>query len=123
MKQVFSSVKMSRAQWYSRLGHPTTPIIQHILHRHELLKLLFVMPISKARVINYLFLYQLILLPPLLRLYIQMYGALPKLQLVDIRFMLVLLMLIVVLLGSIFLNINLMCSKFFFTFNNMLNAS
>jgi histone deacetylase 1/2 len=36
VKQVFSSVKVSRAQWHSRLGHPATPIVQHILHRHEL---------------------------------------------------------------------------------------
>jgi histone deacetylase 1/2 len=27
---------VSRAQWHSRLGHPATPIVQHILHRHEL---------------------------------------------------------------------------------------
>jgi histone deacetylase 1/2 len=36
IKQVFSSVKVSRDQWHSRLGHPATPIVQHILHRHEL---------------------------------------------------------------------------------------
>jgi histone deacetylase 1/2 len=23
-------------QWHSRLGHPATPIVQHVLHRHEL---------------------------------------------------------------------------------------
>jgi histone deacetylase 1/2 len=36
IKQVFSSVKVSRAQWHSRLGHPATLVVQHILHRHEL---------------------------------------------------------------------------------------
>jgi histone deacetylase 1/2 len=36
IKQVFSSVKVSRAQWHSRLGHPATPVVQHILHHHEL---------------------------------------------------------------------------------------
>lgn len=36
IKQVFSSVKVSHEQWHSRLGHPATPIVQHILHRYEL---------------------------------------------------------------------------------------
>jgi hypothetical protein len=36
IKQVFSVNKVSRDQWHSRLGHPATPIVQHILHRHEL---------------------------------------------------------------------------------------
>jgi histone deacetylase 1/2 len=36
MKRAFSSVKVSRDQWHSRLGHPAIPIVQHILHRHEL---------------------------------------------------------------------------------------
>jgi histone deacetylase 1/2 len=36
IKQAFSSVKVSRDQWHSRLGHPANPIVQHILHRHEL---------------------------------------------------------------------------------------
>jgi histone deacetylase 1/2 len=36
IKQVFSSVKVSREQWHSRLGHPATPIVQHILHHYEL---------------------------------------------------------------------------------------
>jgi histone deacetylase 1/2 len=36
IKQVFSSVKVSREQWHSRLGHPATQIVQHVLHRHEL---------------------------------------------------------------------------------------
>ena len=36
IKQVFSSVKVSRERWHSRLGHPATQIVQHVLHRHEL---------------------------------------------------------------------------------------
>lgn len=36
IKQVFSGVKVSSEQWHSRLGHPATPIVQHVLHRHEL---------------------------------------------------------------------------------------
>ena len=36
VKQVFSSIKVSREQWHSRLGHPATQIVQHVLHRHEL---------------------------------------------------------------------------------------
>ena len=31
IKRAFSSLKVSRAQWHSRLGHPATPIVQHIL--------------------------------------------------------------------------------------------
>jgi histone deacetylase 1/2 len=27
---------VSPSQWHSRLGHPATPIVRHILHRHEL---------------------------------------------------------------------------------------
>jgi histone deacetylase 1/2 len=34
--QVFSGVRVSSSQWYSRLGHPATPIVRHVLHRHEL---------------------------------------------------------------------------------------
>uniref|UniRef100_A0A8R7TVG8 GAG-pre-integrase domain-containing protein n=1 Tax=Triticum urartu TaxID=4572 RepID=A0A8R7TVG8_TRIUA len=34
--QVFSAVRVSPSQWHSRLGHPATPIVRHILHRHEL---------------------------------------------------------------------------------------
>ena len=33
--QVFSVVRVSPSQWHSRLGHPATPIVRHILHRHE----------------------------------------------------------------------------------------
>jgi hypothetical protein len=36
MKRAFSSVKVSRDQWHSRLGHPAVPIVQHILSRYEL---------------------------------------------------------------------------------------
>ena len=36
IKQSFSSIKVSRDQWHSRLGHPATPIVQHSLHCHEL---------------------------------------------------------------------------------------
>jgi histone deacetylase 1/2 len=34
--QVFSGVRTSSSQWHSRLGHPATPIVHHVLHRHEL---------------------------------------------------------------------------------------
>ena len=36
IKQVFSSIKVSRERWHSRLGHPAIQIVQHVLHRHEL---------------------------------------------------------------------------------------
>jgi histone deacetylase 1/2 len=36
VKQAFSSIKVSHDQWHSRLGHPASPIVPHILHRHEL---------------------------------------------------------------------------------------
>jgi histone deacetylase 1/2 len=35
-KHVFSSTKVSRSRWHSRLGHPATQIVQHILHHYEL---------------------------------------------------------------------------------------
>jgi hypothetical protein len=30
LKQVFSSIKVSRDRWHSRLGHPATPVVQDI---------------------------------------------------------------------------------------------
>ena len=33
---VFSGVRVSPSQWHSRFGHPATPIVRHIIHRHEL---------------------------------------------------------------------------------------
>jgi histone deacetylase 1/2 len=35
-KQVFSGIKVSREKWHYRLGHPATPIVQHILHHRQL---------------------------------------------------------------------------------------
>jgi hypothetical protein len=35
-KQVFSTLKASSAQWHSRLGHPASQIVQHILSRSHL---------------------------------------------------------------------------------------
>ena len=34
--QVFSGVRVASSQWHARLGHPATPIVRHVLHRHEL---------------------------------------------------------------------------------------
>jgi histone deacetylase 1/2 len=36
VNQVFSSVHVSSAKWHCRLGHPATPVVQHVLHRHAL---------------------------------------------------------------------------------------
>jgi histone deacetylase 1/2 len=36
VKQVFSALKASSAQWHARLGHPSSQIVHHILSRHEL---------------------------------------------------------------------------------------
>ena len=36
VSQVFSGVRVSSSQWHSRLGHPATPIVRHVLHRHHL---------------------------------------------------------------------------------------
>jgi histone deacetylase 1/2 len=36
IKQVFSGIKVSRDKWHYRLGHPATPIVQHILHHRQL---------------------------------------------------------------------------------------
>jgi histone deacetylase 1/2 len=56
-----SAVRASSSQWHSRLGHPATPIIRHVLRHHDLplvssiRNLQFMMPVSKGRVISYLF--------------------------------------------------------------------
>jgi histone deacetylase 1/2 len=34
--QAFSGVRVSSTHWHARLGHPATPIVRHVLHRHEL---------------------------------------------------------------------------------------
>jgi hypothetical protein len=36
VKQGFSALKASSAQWHARLGHPASPVVQHVLHRHRL---------------------------------------------------------------------------------------
>jgi histone deacetylase 1/2 len=33
---VLSVVRASSSHWYSRLGHPATPIVRHVLRRHDL---------------------------------------------------------------------------------------
>jgi histone deacetylase 1/2 len=35
-KHAFNSTKVSRSRWHSRLGHPATQIVQHILGRHNI---------------------------------------------------------------------------------------
>jgi histone deacetylase 1/2 len=32
----FSGVRVSPSHWHARLGHPATPNVRHVLHRHEL---------------------------------------------------------------------------------------
>jgi hypothetical protein len=34
--QVFTGARVSLSQWHSRLGHPATPIVRHVIHCHEL---------------------------------------------------------------------------------------
>ena len=34
--QGFSVVRITSSQWHSRLGHPASPIVSHVLRRHEL---------------------------------------------------------------------------------------
>jgi histone deacetylase 1/2 len=36
VKQAFSSVRVSSVKWHCRLGHPASPVVQHVLHRHAL---------------------------------------------------------------------------------------
>jgi histone deacetylase 1/2 len=36
IKQVFSTLRVSSAQWHARLGHPASQVVQHILRSHEL---------------------------------------------------------------------------------------
>jgi histone deacetylase 1/2 len=33
---VFTSVRVAPSQWHARLGHPATPVVHHVLRRHEL---------------------------------------------------------------------------------------
>jgi histone deacetylase 1/2 len=35
-RQAFTSVRVPSSQWHYRLGHPASPVVQHILHRHDL---------------------------------------------------------------------------------------
>jgi hypothetical protein len=34
--QVFSGVRAAPSQWHARLGHPATPVVRHVLRRHDL---------------------------------------------------------------------------------------
>jgi histone deacetylase 1/2 len=34
--EIFSGVRVSSAHWHACLGHPASPIVSHVLHRHEL---------------------------------------------------------------------------------------
>jgi hypothetical protein len=36
MKHVFSGLRVSREQWHAHLGHPSSNIVQHVLHRNKL---------------------------------------------------------------------------------------
>jgi histone deacetylase 1/2 len=36
INQALSSVKVSRDMWHSRLGHPASQVVQHVLHSHDL---------------------------------------------------------------------------------------
>jgi hypothetical protein len=36
VSRFFSGVRVSPSQWHARLGHPATPIVHHVLRRHEL---------------------------------------------------------------------------------------
>jgi hypothetical protein len=59
--QAFTGVRAAPSQWHARLGHPATPVVRHVLLAMSFLlcptikRLQSVMPVSKARVISYLF--------------------------------------------------------------------
>ena len=36
VSRAFSGARVSSSHWHERLGHPATPIVCHVLHRHEL---------------------------------------------------------------------------------------
>jgi hypothetical protein len=128
VKHVFSSVKVSRSRWHSRLGHPASHIVQHVLHHNELPSesnnkdVIICDAANKARVVSYLFLFLPVFLHHHLSSYFLMFGVLPKNPLVVMSIMLALWMDIVVLHGFTSSNANLMCFKYSFSFNNMLNA-
>jgi hypothetical protein len=34
--QAFTGVRAAPSQWHARLGHPATPVVRHVLRRHDL---------------------------------------------------------------------------------------
>ena len=59
IKQVLSSVKVSRDMWHNRLGHPALKLVQHVLHSHDLPSLIesnkimkCVMLVTKGKIIS-----------------------------------------------------------------------
>jgi hypothetical protein len=36
IKQALSSIRVSHDRWHARLGHPASPVVKHVLHKHEL---------------------------------------------------------------------------------------
>jgi hypothetical protein len=103
--QAFSGVRVSSSQWHSRLGHPATPIVRHVLHRYEL-------PVEssnkeflvcdacqqgKSHQLPFPVSSRVVKAP--LELVFLMYGGLPKLLLVVTTIMSVSLMLLVALPG------------------------
>ena len=36
VRQAFSNIRVSSAKCHCRLGHPASPVVQHVLHRHVL---------------------------------------------------------------------------------------
>jgi hypothetical protein len=125
--QVFSCVRTSSSQWHSRLGHPATPIVRHVLHRHEL-------PIQSSNYSDTVcdacqqgkshqlpFSESNRVIKTLIELVFWMYGVILKHLSVVIIIMSVSLMLTVALLGFILSSINLMCSMFSCNSKHMLS--
>jgi hypothetical protein len=114
-KQALGVAKVSSALWHHRLGHPSTPVVQHILSHHSL-------PASRDKNNNHVcdscqqgkmhqlpYPNQLVCHLVLWSLCFQMFGDLPQHQSVVFSTMLVSSMIILNLLGFICFDINQMC--------------
>jgi hypothetical protein len=56
VRQAFTSIRVSSSNWHYRLGHPASPVVEHVLRRHALpieSSTLVCDPVSKEKVISY----------------------------------------------------------------------
>ena len=125
---VFSGVRVSPSQWHSRFGHPATPIVRHIIYRHELPLVSSNQEMSVCDACQQGKSHQLPFVSstrevknPLEIVFSDVWDP-AQTSVVVTTIMSVLLMPIVASLGFIFLSANLMCLIYSYSFNCMLNV-